>query len=185
MAAKAPTASRYPPRCAVGFDSEPPVPLPQKRRLRGTTRSVCFVGRTKASVSSPGWFDGPLSMPKIDDGDPRQSRRFSHGRRLCCVAGTAAGRDGPNSPAAYDLNWPITAPRGRDVECIRIPVTRPSGNRACHACRLGCCLRESYDRSVAVPVVTIARAPTPPPTAKHCLISQKVIVEATMKMGNA
>jgi hypothetical protein len=34
-------------------------------------------------------------------------------------------------------------------------------------------LRESYDRSVAVPVVTIA--PAPPPTAKHCLISQEAI----------
>ena len=92
--------------------------------------------------------------------------------------------------ATYDLNWSGSARCGRDVECIRIPMTRPSGDRASHVSRLGSRLRESYDRSVAVPVVTIARAPAPPPAAKHGLISQEVIsqeviVEATMKMGNA
>jgi hypothetical protein len=67
-------------------------------------------------------------------------------------------------PATYDLNLPGAARRGRDVECIRIPMTRPSGNRASHVSRLGSRLRESYHRSVAVPVVTIA-AQSPPPTA--------------------
>ena len=54
----------------------------------------------------------------------------------------------------------------------------------------GCCLRESYDRSVAVAVVTIARAPAP--AAKHGLISQEVISQEVIaemttakKMANA
>jgi hypothetical protein len=51
-------------------------------------------------------------------------------------------------------------------------------------------LRESYDSSVAVSIVTITPAPSPAPAAKHGLISQEVIsreviVEAAMKMGNA
>ncbi len=69
-------------------------------------------------------------------------------------------------------------------------MTRPSGNRASHVSRLGSRLRESYDRSVAVPVVTIARAPAPIPTpaAKQELVSPEPMVEVSMAKvmrGNA
>ena len=59
-------------------------------------------------------------------------------------------------------------------------MTRPSGNRASHVSRLGSRLRESYDRSVAVPVVTIAQAPIPTPTAKQELVPQEPMVEVSM-----
>jgi len=94
------------------------------------------------------------------------------------------------SAASYDLNWSRSTRCGRDIECIRTEVTRP-GSRARHVCRLGLCLREDYDCRVAVPVVIIGPAPAPtPPVAKYILISQeaisqKVIIEATMKMASA
>jgi hypothetical protein len=71
-------------------------------------------------------------------------------------------------------------------------MTRPSGNRASHVSRLGSRLRESYDRSVAVPVVTIAPAPAPAPiptpAAKQELVSPEPMVEVSMAevmRGNA
>jgi hypothetical protein len=58
-------------------------------------------------------------------------------------------------------------------------MARRSGNRAGHIDRLGDGLRE-YDSGIAVPSVTIGPAPTLAPTAKHCLISQKVISQERM-----
>jgi hypothetical protein len=82
-----------------------------------------------------------------------------------------------NSPTAHDLDWPVSARWGRDAECILIPMTRRSGNRASHVCRLGYRLRESYDSSVATLAIWAPTPATPAPAAKQDLISQEVISE--------